>query len=222
MRFQLRVLAWQLNRKEYEMPKLKSMKVKAVALVDKGANRRDFFLIKSFKGGNVVKKELAIEILKSAKDLSQENVDALVALVPENDRAEVLTLAKAADGLDVSEDIEIEQLLEKVSKTFAKSTSDQMKGMQDGLSKMQTLLEELLNGLKADDSSSTEDVPVELQCACGEKVTKAAGDNSETVCPKCGEVIAPVVKTAEGSASADEISEEQFNKMLEEKLSEVK
>ena len=185
------------------MPKLKRMKVRAVALVDKGANRREFFLIKSQKGG-IVNKELVIEILKSAKDLSEERVNELIALVPEADRDEVTAIAKAADGTESEDDVEIEKLIEKVGAKFSKATADQLKVLQDHFSAMQTLLEEFVNGLKEPEAElDPEAVPAEKAEEDDKAMQEAAAAEAESVVEEEVDV---------------EVSEEELKKQIDEAL----
>lgn len=183
------------------MPKLKRMKIKAVALVDKGANRREFFLVKSQKGGKM-NKESVVEILKSAKGLSQERASELIALVPESERAEVLALVKAADGVENAdtEVAEVEQLIEKVGAKFAKATSDQLKVLQEHFAAMQSILTELVNGLKED-----EPTPVEAEKAATDKAKAEADAGAGT----------------EDENKDPEVNEDEFQKMLDEGLKAV-
>lgn len=131
------------------MTKLIKMKVRAVALVDKGANRRDFFLIKNFKGDSM-KKEQVIELLKSAKGVSKDTLISLCKSLPEADQPEVEALIKTMDGAENEEatNDEEEKFIEKVCTKISKSTSDQMKSLQDAVAALQTNLAELMNALK--------------------------------------------------------------------------
>lgn len=172
-------------------------------------------------------KELVIEILKSAKGLSQERVAELVALVPESDRAEVLAIAKAADGATGTEgELDVEQLISKAATEVSKATGDQLKVLQDGLLSMQKILEELVNGLKsqsgadagttgvekaagdADPAAQDQNQEVPVACACGEKLKKGV-----LTCPKCGAEVP--------TADNPEVTPEQFQEMLDKELEAV-
>lgn len=162
------------------MTKLIKMKVRAVALVDKGANRRDFFLIKNFKGDSM-KKEQVIELLKSAKGVSKETLIALCKSLPEADQPEVEALVNAveegAEGSAVSNDEE-EKFLEKVCTKISKITSDQMKSLQDAVSALQTNLTDLMNALKETEATKGNEVPTDPNAEVSEEDFKKMLDEA--------------------------------------------
>ena len=71
---------------------------RAIAFVTEGANKKRFFLFKTknTQGENAMDKTLAISLIKGGK-LSTDQVTAIVAAVNEDDRAEVLAIAKGGD-----------------------------------------------------------------------------------------------------------------------------
>ena len=124
---------------------LKNIKVKAVALVDKGANRRKFFLLKR-DGGFEMEKELALELVKSAK-LDKETVAKIIASLPEADRAEVEAFAKA-EGDVSSDEINVEALIEKAGAKLSKQTTEILKQVNDHVTAIKSAIDDLLKGLK--------------------------------------------------------------------------
>jgi hypothetical protein len=70
---------------------------RAIAFVTEGANKRRFFLFKHKpQGDNLMDKKVAISLIKSG-NLTPDQVEAIVGAVAEEDRAEVLAVAKNKD-----------------------------------------------------------------------------------------------------------------------------
>lgn len=172
--------------------RLKKMKVNAVALVDKGANRKEFFLIKKFKGENTMKKETVIALIKSG-NLTKEQKDELVNSVAEGDRKEVLEIAKASDAVeDTSEgEMEVEQVIEKVATKLSKATEEQLKVITETITAVKDVLQNLVDSLK----DGTE----------GEGEGMGMDDELE-----------------KGTAEDPEVSDEEFQANLNKKLEEIK
>jgi len=156
---------------------LKNLKVRAVALVDRGANRRKFYLLKRM-GGFCMDKELAIALIKSMnKEKDKDLIEKLIAQVPETERAEVEAFAKAAG--DVSGDAEVEALLEKAGAKFSKATTEALNKMGEHITAVKAAIDDLLKGMK----EGKYPYPMDAAAAAAKKAAdeKAAADAAAAV-----------------------------------------
>lgn len=125
---------------DYPGYNLEDIDPSAIAFVNEGANKKKFFLFKEKKGSSM-EKNMAINLIKSGK-LSNEEVDALVASVAENDQAEV---KKVADDIKKSSGNEkaIEALIEKVGNKLSKDTMTKLNEISAALKGVLSKMEEL-------------------------------------------------------------------------------
>jgi len=165
------------------MAKLSNMKINAVALCDRGANLKTFYLKKK---EDTMTKELLLAILSG--NLSAEQVAALIAQIPEADRAEVQAIVDEQMKSKTEATSEVDQVAEKVNK----ATADQIKTLVDQLDAMKKVIESL-----------AEKAPAEAPAEKAKETPEAPVAKEED----------KVTKTAIAKEDED-ISQEEFEKML--------
>lgn len=175
------------------MPKMSWIGVTAVALVDKGANRKVFTLIKKDKGTKMIEKSLAVKMLKS-QNLTEDDKKNILDMVDPSLQKEVAEMATVETGVKgKEEEIKKEVSLPEVAK------------LEERITALESKVEDILKAVtefttKADGS---------ILCkGCGSTLNlKKAVEN----CPVCG---------AEFETTSEEISEDEFNKIIENAIAE--
>lgn len=171
------------------MANLKNIKVRAVALVDKGANRKEFFLFKNNKGDGM-DKEKVLELLKSG-NLNKEQVQMLIKDMSDEDKTEIqafvdseagISVMKAEDFKKVLTEVVVEEL-EKSGAKFNKANAEALKrisDMVDNLKKAVDAITESIKGLpKKEDEKKGAKTKEELKKAMENKKYNVEDDEVE-------------------------------------------
>lgn len=163
--------------------------VNAVALVDKGANKKTFYLTKrntNLMEEDSMSKELAMQILK-AKNFSKEEAEAIIKSVAADNQAEV---RKAYEDSETNSDVELDEIIEKAGAKFSKETNVKLEALTGTLTKALELLSAL--------SGKVDKLKKEKDAGSGEGKTE---EEKEAAARAAGEA---------------EVSDEDINKAFEE------
>ncbi len=149
---------------------LVNMAIKAVALVDKGANKKTFFLTKHGNERKTMDKELAIELIKSGS-LDEDQIKKLIKSVDAEDQDEVQEVADAeSSATNGSNDLaKAVETIEKAGKRFSKKTLEaitKIEAIADSLTK-------LVETLKGEDEGGGDETEKK------NKVKKSKDDDKE-------------------------------------------
>jgi hypothetical protein len=138
--------------------RLKNLRINAVSLVDRGANQKDFLLLKRHsKGEKLMTKELAIKLVKSG-NLEDSEINSVLEQVPEADHEEV----KKASSVNPSKEIEVgemvDQIVEKVGAKLSKDNAKKLSDISAQLSKAVETLKGMMGKVEKNEENEDPEV----------------------------------------------------------------
>jgi hypothetical protein len=139
----------------------------AIAFVNQGANKKEFFLLKR-KDGKGMDKQKAIDLIKTGK-LDDGEMDAIVSSVPEADQADVKKEADAmkksatsSEAVEKLVDVAVEKVGAKISKEVMTKINEISATLKGAVSKLEALGNKPPVDTKKKGDETTEDPEKEL------------------------------------------------------------
>ena len=124
------------------------MVIDAVAFVDKGANRKKYFLLK--REGENMDKESVLAILK-AGNVNDEQKELLLKQLNGEDRKEVEKALEDNSRDNKNAEEFVEKIIEKAGKKFSKETEGKIQELKNAVDKIKSIIDGMAKAMGADE-----------------------------------------------------------------------